>query len=339
MAIAFFILLFILGGSYTWWNAAKPERTCSSCHEINSSVYSMAQSGHRDISCFSCHGTALSNGWHSFSEKAQMVFSHIKSNPHAVDIHLSELQYLETMERCITCHQTEYTSWKASGHSATYAAIFLDETHNTTEQLNFDCLRCHGMFFDGTILDLVEPISTEGHWKLKDQSKMGQPTIPCMACHQIHSPGSPAKNPNYSNPKNIFYSRIIENNTVGFYSRHEKEHFNLDQLPEPIMLNGTDTVMAPSDPIYRLCVQCHAPSVWHQAGNGDDRTPKGMHEAISCNACHEKHSNFQRNSCDNCHPAISNCNLDVKTMNTTYFSPGSEHDIHFVSCHDCHEKI
>jgi hypothetical protein len=85
-------------------------------------------------------------------------------------------------------------------------------------------------------------------------------------------------------------------------------------------------------------VQCHAPSVWHQAGSHDDKTPVGVHEGLSCRACHEPHSNFQRNSCNKCHPAISNCNLDVKTMNTSYFSPSSEHDIHSVACIDCHKE-
>ncbi|HKJ78879.1 MAG TPA: cytochrome c3 family protein, partial [Prolixibacteraceae bacterium] len=111
-------------------------------------------------------------------------------------------------------------------------------------------------------------------------------------------------------------------------------------LPTPVMLVGADTIQTPNDPVYKMCVQCHAPSVWHQVGSHDDQTPVGVHSGISCRACHEPHSNFQRNSCDKCHPAKSrNCKLDVRTMNTTYFSPSSEHDIHFVSCKDCHPKM
>ena len=165
-----------------------------------------------------------------------------------------------------------------------------------------------------------------------------KPTMPCMTCHQIHSKGEPAKRPDYSNPNNIFYSRNMENNSIGFYIRNEKIHFDLANLPTPVILNGADTVQTPADPVYRLCVQCHAPSVWHQAGSHDDQTPTGVHEGISCRACHEPHSNYQQNSCDKCHAGESkNCKLDVRTMNTTFFSPTSEHDIHFVSCTDCHE--
>jgi hypothetical protein len=158
-----------------------------------------------------------------------------------------------------------------------------------------------------------------------------------MACHQVHAPGEPAKKPDYANPNSIFYARNMTNNSVGFYSRHEKTHFQLEQLPRPDMVLFGDTVQTPADPVYRLCVQCHAPSVWHEVGTSDDHTPVGVHSGISCNACHEPHSNNQRNSCDKCHSDVSkNCKLDVRTMNTTYADPNSSNDIHFVSCKNCH---
>jgi len=333
------VTLFLISGSfYTYWTVASPERTCLSCHEINPSFNTWASSAHRDVSCFECHGTALSNGFHSLKEKSKMVFTHVKSNVSSENLHMSEKQLLETMDRCKNCHQTEYANWKASGHSAKYADIFLHETHNKTEQLNGDCLRCHGMFYDKTTSDLVEPISQQGPWNLKELEKAGQPTIPCMACHQIHSPGETAVQPDYAIPNNIFYSRNLTNHTVGFYSRHEKKHFQLDQLPRPDMVLFGDTVQTPADPVYRLCVQCHAPSAWHEVGTNDDHTPVGVHQGISCNGCHEPHSNNQRNSCDKCHSEVSkNCKLDVRTMNTTYSDPTSPNDIHFVSCKNCHE--
>jgi len=340
ITLLLFVLIIVFGGTYTWWNTANPEKTCMSCHEINPAHDSWASSAHRDISCFKCHGTALENGWHSLSEKAQMVFTHIESKPYADEIHLTENQVLETMDRCINCHRDEYANWISGGHSATYADIFLHEEHNHTEQLNFDCLRCHGMYYEETIKELVTPISVEGPWELIDKNKATQPTIPCLTCHEIHTPGETAKRPDYSQPQNIFYSRNLQNNSLGFYSRHEKMHFSVNNLPTPVMLVGADTIQTPNDPVYRMCVQCHAPSVWHQVDSHDDQTPIGVHEGISCRACHEPHSNFQRNSCDKCHSKESkNCKLDVRKMNTTYFSPSSPHDIHFISCQDCHPDM
>jgi len=337
-ALIVFVVLVGLGGSYTWWNTANPDKTCARCHEIHPSHQSWAGSAHSNISCFKCHGTALENGWHSFSEKAQMVFTHIKSAPRFDEIRMSEIQLIETMDRCIICHQTEYSNWLAGGHSINYAAVLLDEKHNTTEQLNSDCLRCHGMFYPGTTQDLVEPISRKGPWKMKDEKMANKPSILCMTCHKIHSQGEPVQNPDYSNPDSIFYNRNLQNNSISFYIRNDKMHLGLSNLPTPIIFAGSDPVQTPTDPVYRLCVQCHAPSVRHQAGSSDDKTPTGVHEGLSCRACHEPHSNYQRNSCDKCHPAISNCNLDVKTMNTTFYSPTSKNDIHFVSCTDCHDN-
>lgn len=336
--VILFMAIILAGISYTAWNATNPARSCASCHEIAPSHVSWSASAHRNVSCFKCHGTALENGWHSISEKAMMIVRHIQNNPFPEDIRMTESQMLAVMERCTDCHQQEYANWLSGGHSATYADIMLHEEHNTTEQLNFDCLRCHGMFYEGTILDVVEPVSIEGPWFLKDQKLAERPVMPCMTCHQIHTPGEPAKKPDYTIPKNISYSRLLENNSIAFYVRNEKTHLSIDNLPSPEIFKADRSVKVPADPVYRLCVQCHAPSVWHQIGSHDDRTPGGVHEGLSCRACHAPHSNYQRNSCDKCHPGISNCNLDVKTMNTSYFSPGSANNIHTVDCNDCHES-
>jgi hypothetical protein len=195
------------------------------------------------------------------------------------------------------------------------------------------------MFYEKTTDDLVTPISQNGPWKLKDESRMGKPGIPYLTCHKIHSLGTPAKNPDYSNPSTIFYGRAMQNNSIAFYSRHEKTHFDLSSLPLPVILSGSDTIQTPADPVYKLCVQCHAPSVWHQLDSSDDNTPAGVHEGISCRACHAPHSNYQRNSCEKCHPGVSNCGTDVRTMNTTFLSPTSENDIHTVACKDCHPEM
>ena len=75
-----------------------------------------------------------------------------------------------------------------------------------------------------------------------------------------------------------------------------------------------------------------------QARSGDDRTPVGVHEGLSCLACHQKHRQTTRASCSGCHPRLSNCGLDVEKMDTTFVNGESRHNVHFVKCADCHPK-
>ena len=333
------ILLFFAagGGLYYYWNAASPRTTCESCHEIESSSDVWAHSGHRDFHCKECHGTALSSGLHSLKEKGMMFVDHFTGAGPA-RITLDEQQVLEMTENCRRCHGSEYARWLSGGHSATYAAIFLNEKHNAAEQLNADCLRCHGMFFGGTIQDLVTPVSRKGPWNLTAAGKSGQPVIPCLTCHKIHREGSPAVPAEYADPVKIFYSRRGGPSTVLFYDRYEKIHFQASALPVLKLREGARDVKVSDDPRQRVCLQCHAPGAFHQAGTGDDRTPRGVHEGLSCLACHENHSNDSRKSCIHCHPAISNCGLDVTKMNTSFAEDRSPHNVHFVRCIDCHTK-
>lgn len=337
VAIGLIVFMISFGSFYTYWNSASPERTCASCHEIGSSVHSFSQSSHREMHCKECHGTALSNGIHSLKEKAMMVVNHVREE-RVEDIRMNESQVLEVMNNCVRCHASEYAKWTSGGHSIDYEHVFLNTKHNTTEQINFDCLRCHGMFFEGNVSDVVEPMNIKGPWNLKDKKMATNPAIPCLACHQIHQDGLPKVKPDYTDPKSIFFQKKNVISKLSFFDRHEKVHFPVTELPSLNLWEGERKVKVSDDLIMRNCVQCHAANALHQAGTADDRTPRGVHEGLSCIACHEPHSNDARNSCVSCHPAISNCKLDVKTMNTTYFSPGSKNDIHTVSCSDCHKN-
>lgn len=336
-----FIVLFT---TYTAWNAANPERTCARCHEINPSFETWQKSSHREISCLACHGTAFSNGLHSLREKGNMVLTHLAGSRRSSDVGLSEEQVIETMSRCIGCHQMEYTRWLSGGHSANYAHIFLDEAHNSMERPYWDCLRCHGMYYEGTIYDLMEPISTEGPWRLKDERQAERPVIPCLACHQIHDSNEMyAAMVDYSNPQQTFYNRKEHqqgrNPAAGLYLRADQMFLRADKLPHPDIYHKGRKVSIAADPIQRLCIQCHSPNYRGIAGSQDDRTPTGVHEGLSCISCHEIHSNDASRSCDRCHPGQSlNCGLDVRTMNTSYFDPASKNNIHFVSCEDCHDE-
>src|SRR5664280_549871 len=331
------LLVVVLLASYSHWNAASPTKTCASCHEISHSVDLWKGSTHRDIACKECHGTALSEGLHSFHEKGVMVFNHIGKKRND-NIRMSEVQLLDVMQRCKSCHQTEYAKWNSGGHAMNYSEVFLNSGHNKAEPIYEDCLRCHGMFYDkGTVSDIIEPLDTTGPWKLKNARLADRPAIPCFACHQVHQEGLPGARQNLETPAALHYSRVKETLT-SFYYRRDSTYFPVPSLsPQEISYKSVPVKISP-DPNQTLCIQCHSPNAFNMAGTDDDRTPRGVHEGISCLACHDSHSNSAIASCKNCHPAISNCKLDVEKMNTTYKDRLSKNNIHFVSCTDCHFK-
>jgi hypothetical protein len=335
---AAFAMLFLVGFSvfYGYWNSASPSKTCASCHEIESSVNLLYKSAHRELACKECHGTALSNGFHSLKEKGMMVVHHA-ANKAVEDIRLTEEQLLGVMDNCIRCHKSEQAKWLSGGHSAKYKDIFLNKKHNTTEQLNFDCLRCHGMFSEVSVNEIVTPLDIKGPWKFKDPKVADRPAIPCLACHLVHQEGVAHKSPDYSSPQKAFYQRKINISKAGFYNRQDQTHVQAEDLPKLKLWDGIRYVKVSDDPFMRNCIQCHAPAANHFAGTSDDRTPRGVHEGLSCLSCHDPHSNDARQSCTRCHPAISHCKLDVAKMNTSFADPQSTNNIHWVACSNCHK--
>lgn len=200
-----------------------------------------------------------------------------------------------------------------------------------------DCLRCHGMHFEGGIRDLVTPIDTAGPWALREPRLANQPVIPCLACHQMHRQGSPMVRPAVKS-LNASPSQGIFPPSLALFDRRELDYVPVADLPLPLMRAGKQPVRISPDQRQALCYQCHAPLAGMQVGSGDDRTTVGVHAGLSCLACHQGHGQTTRASCANCHPQLSNCGLDVETMDTTFKSTNSPHNIHFVKCQDCHTK-
>ena len=327
------IVMVLLGGSYTWWNAASPERTCASCHEISPSVTHWQYSAHRNMNCTECHGTALGNGLHSLKEKANMVFTHAGGNMDPEDIHMPEISVLAVMEECVRCHQAEHAKWLSGGHSATYERIFLDEQHNHMEAPYWDCFRCHGMYYDGSIYDLMDfPGSSEGEWRMKDTEKGSDPAIPCLSCHQIHSENLPLQVFDAAHGRSKGYG----NPTVSWYIRNDRRHIRTDHLQPVRIFHEGRKIRVNDDPSNKLCLQCHSPDFSHTALSEDDRTPTGVHEGISCNGCHEPHSNSTRNACKTCHPGISDCKVDVMSLDLSDLSIDNPYNIHRITCTVCH---
>jgi hypothetical protein len=180
-----------------------------------------------------------------------------------------------------------------------------------------DCLRCHGMHYDGGIREVKG-----------DAVFAGKPAIPCMACHSMHREGAPMDK--------LAKDRVRP--SVALYDRRTRVGVSVTALPMPAVYEGERRAKMSPDRRQSLCYQCHAPLSTMQAGSGDDRTPLGVHEGLSCLACHQKHGQSARQSCAECHPRLSNCGLDVEKMDTTFRDPKSAHNVHTVKCLDCHPK-
>jgi hypothetical protein len=310
---------------------------CGNCHVIQATVNLWHSSSHRDIDCNNCHGSAftLDPSVHltHWNRLYRLAIDDVPERILLKDSHIDAI-----VERCAGCHQAKYAYWKAGGHSVRYEDIFLDEETNRGGLLNNDCMRCHGMFFEGDIKQIVAPISLEGPWSLVDPALTNRPAIPCIGCHQLHREGQPTSQPDYSDPASIAHSRVLAVYSLAFYDRRERMYFPAVLLPLPKMKEVDRAVEISPDSRQGLCYQCHAPEATMEVGTGDDRTPVGVHEGIGCLGCHSPHALDASASCANCHPRMSNCGLEVETMDTSYRSPESPHNIHFVKCQDCHPE-
>jgi len=330
--VAFSVFLVLLVAVSAEYESAHGG-VCASCHEIWQPYSDWHTSAHRGVDCKECHGDVftLDAGFHM--NNIRRLFAHVRGETPAT-ARLRTKDVLEMVPRCQKCHEEEFADWQASAHSATYADIFLNADDNHRQRLMDDCLRCHGMHFEGSIRDLVTPLSTTGPWQLKHAELKAQPTIPCLTCHQIHSVGAPMEK---ATQPVAGSQQEISRPSVSLFDRRELEHVSVAALPLPAkMFDGARDVHISPDQRQALCYQCHAPTSTLQVRSGDDRTPVGVHEGLSCLACHLKHSQQTRPSCSTCHPKLSNCGIPVETMNTTFKNRKSPHNIHFVKCVDCH---
>ena len=306
-------------GSMAYFHFGDPQNTCATCHEMGGVHSDWSASAHRTLHCRNCHGGSLTLDVHALRSHLRRVTQHLAGRTDD-PIRLAEKEVLAVHESCRACHPQNFAEWQASRHTTTYGRLFLDPEHNKMEQPADDCLRCHGMYFAGGMSDLITPLDKTGPWTLKDESKAAHPAIPCLACHQIHTPAENAQPPH-------------------LFDRREHTYFTAARLPVPkIYAADGGPIRVSPDPRQRLCQQCHAPAATHLRGTSDDRTPTGVHEGLSCLDCHQMHTTSARASCASCHPANSHCGLDVEKMDTTFVSPKSQHNIHRVACRDCHPQ-
>jgi hypothetical protein len=333
--VALALLLLLPGASMRYASSGKG-KSCVRCHEIQPQYDLWISSSHRNMVCENCHGDALTLDAGFHLNNLHRLMSHLKDDV-PERIRLRSLDIPVMVERCAKCHRQEFAQWQSGPHSATYSRIFLDKEHNSKRLLMDDCLRCHAMHYEGDITSLVTPIDTKGPWSIRNSELASRPVIPCLACHQVHRQGAPLMKAN-AEGRIAGPEQEIARPSVALFDRRGLRHIPVERLPLPAVLDGARPVKMSPDQRQALCYQCHAPQAAMQVGSGDDRTPMGVHEGLSCLACHEKHAQKTRASCKNCHPRLSNCGIDVEKMDTTFLSATSKHNVHFVKCADCHTK-
>lgn len=312
---------------------------CVRCHEIRPMANDWAWSAHRNVACAQCHGSSFTADVRMHLKNVSRMWLH-RQGEVPEEIRLKHADISPLVERCGGCHAQQHADWKSGPHGVTYSRLFLDETHNRNQLLMDDCLRCHGMHYDGGIRDLVNPLDREGPWQLIDAVMYDEPATPCLTCHSIHTAGDPV--PSREKRAEIpAVEQPIMTPSLAFFDRRGGEPVPVGQLPLPRMMDGDRPVETSPDRRQALCYQCHAPRAGFaefQVFSGDDRTPTGVHEGLSCVACHERHGMTTRASCAECHPRLSNCGIDVEKMDTTFRSLESAHNVHSVKCEDCHPR-
>ena len=298
------IFILLVMGSYVTWNRLDPAYTCARCHEISPSYEKWTASAHAEVKCIECHGTALSNGIQSISDKTGMVLTHFTENTYNDDIHLTEAQILEISDNCAKCHRAEHAGWLAGGHAVNYKEIFMDSVHNKMEKPYWDCFRCHGMFYDGNIHDLMTLDGDYTEWMIKNEKQKSLPAVPCISCHQMHTPNPVSGR--YVSMTDSTRTTIERNHKTALYIRSEKMHFRSDLFSKMTMVDEKgQPVETAGDPATLLCQQCHAPDYARHIGSQDDRSITGAHAGISCIACHSPHSGTTKQSCVQCHPLLT----------------------------------
>ena len=334
LAAPVLLLLCVLPAGSIYY-AAAGGKACTKCHEIQPAYDQWRISTHRSVECKECHGSIFTTDTAFHLNNVRQLWLHLRGRvPERLLVRQQDISR-GLNARCGKCHQQEYAAWAAGPHHATYGEIFLSPGHNTNRIPTDHCLHCHGMYFDQGIRELVQPINREGPWRLVATSiQPGEPSIPCLACHAVHRPGTPMalRSASEQAGEDARYRP-----SLGIYDRREQVHLEAKALPLPAMVDGVRPVRMSPDARQAVCYQCHAPDHTFQSGSGDDRTCVGVHEGLSCLACHAGHDQGARASCAQCHPRLSNCGLDVETMDTTFKSTASRHNIHFVKCEDCHQ--
>jgi hypothetical protein len=200
---------------------------------------------------------------------------------------------------CAACHTEEHKRWSTTLHAADPADVLLNEEHNTQELLTDECLTCHTPFQAGRF-HIGDFVQPLDQTGPWKLVEANQKEWQAIRCEVCHDPTSTA-------PKKLAF------------------HDPNTQTYVPVV--GSTA----------LCEKCHQP------GTDDSRDLKGsVHEGVQCATCHfvkgSEVSLDPHEACAECHPNVNPSHPNVTTLDTTFKSPDSQNNIHFVMCNTCHPQ-
>ncbi len=246
---------------------------------------------------------------------------------------------------CQACHPREWNEWSRSGHAMTLSAQLLNSDHDSSEQLDQTCVKCHSPELGATpIGNIVQPLDTKGPWHLVGQfANLGDMySIPCLACHQAHGakPSGLLPGMDFAD-ESTFYRNVTAPQVSNLYIYDAFAQKHVDPQPIAPVMNGDQAIPVNDTRPNRVCYTCHAteraesnlfepntpPSGDNGVSTGDDRTLMGVHQGLQCVDCHMpggSHTFNPMSSCSQCHSVGSTAGaLDYVTSVRTSYTDAS----------------
>lgn len=200
---------------------------------------------------------------------------------------------------CASCHTAEHKRWSTTLHAADPTAVLLNEEHDKNELLIDECISCHAPF-QAAKYHIGDFVQPLDQKGPWHVVDANVKAWQAIKCEVCHDPASTAPN------------------KLAFYDGTKQAY---------VAVNG----------VTELCEKCHQP------GTDDSRDLAGsLHQGLHCATCHfQKGTEMSldpHGACAQCHTTIDPKHPDVTKLDTTYVSPDSKNDIHFITCATCHPK-
>jgi uncharacterized repeat protein (TIGR01451 family) len=321
---------------------------CVSCHSSGATGVPQSPADHAgrtNATCTSCHQVATS----ASSATAVPTLAATSVAPATTSSAATPSGGLSldawSSKQCQACHPREWAEWSRSGHAMTLSAQLLNSDHNSSEQLDQTCVKCHSPELGTTpIGNIVQPLNTTGPWQLAGPyANAGDtPSIPCLECHQPHTVQAPGLLPGMDfADESTFYRNVPapQVSNLYIYDAFAQKYVDPQSIAPVLDLNG-QAIPINDTRANRVCYTCHAtdraesnlfepntaPSGDNTVGTGDDRTLMGVHQGLQCVDCHMpggSHTFDPMSSCSQCHgPGATMASLAyVTTAHTSYTDP------------------